>query len=95
MKNFIEFWEFMQPAFGDDYYRYTFVNKDKIESIIIRWDNEVKKFVIVIFTDDGLKHRPIGICIDPDMYMCKEINDQCYWLNYDDAEKYIRNLMNE
>jgi len=93
MKNFIEFWEFIQPTLGDDFYRYTFVNKDKIESIIIRWDNTINKFAVVIFTKDR-KYRPTGIRIDPNLYMSKEINNQCYWTNYDDAEKYIRDLMN-
>lgn len=94
MKNYIEFWEFMKPALGSDYYRYTFVNKNKIESIVIRWDDEVNKFVIVIFTDDGTKHKPIGIRIDPEGYMSSEKNSMCYWTNYDDADKYIRELMN-
>ena len=40
MKDYIEFWEFIQPSLGSDFYRYTFVNKSKIESIIIRWDTQ-------------------------------------------------------
>lgn len=94
MKNFIEFWEFIQPTLGNDFYRYTFVNKDQIESILIRWDNLVNKFIIVIRTKSGCKYKPTGIYVDPEGYMCKELNDQCYWINYDDAEKYIRDLMN-
>ena len=27
MKNFIEFWEFIQPALGDDFYRYTYLKE--------------------------------------------------------------------
>jgi len=95
MKNFIEFWEFIQPALSDDFYRYTFVNKDQIESIIIRWDNLVNKFVVVIITNSGGKYKPTGIKIGLNLSnMSMEINKQCYWDHYDDAEKYIRDLMN-
>ena len=93
MKNYIEFWEFKEPALGDDFYRYVFINKDKIESIIIRWDTVVNKFIIVILTEDR-KYKPTGICIDPNLYMDDKINDNCYWTNYDSAKEYIENLMN-
>lgn len=93
MNNYIEFWEFMQPAMGEDHYRYTYVNKDKIESILIKWDIYDKKFVIIIIANDR-KYRPIGINIDPDLYMSKEFNKQCYWDSYDAAKKYIEDLMN-
>ena len=95
MKNFIEFWEYKEPALSDNFYRYVFINKDQIESIFIRWDNLVNKFVVIILTNSGGKYKPTGIIVDPEGYMGKTLNDQCYWLNYDDAEKYIRNLMNE
>lgn len=94
MKNFIEFCELIQPTLADDFYRYTFVNKDQIESIIIRWNNLVNKFVVVIITNSGCKYKPTGIRVDPEGYISKTLNDQCYWVNYDDAEKYIRDLMN-
>lgn len=93
MKDYIEFWEFKAPVYGSDFYRYTYVNKSKIESIIIRWDTGVNKFIVVILTKDR-KYKPTGISIDPNLYMCSEINDQCYWTNYDSAKEYIENLMN-
>lgn len=96
MKDYIEFWEYKEPFLGDAAFRYVFLNKDKIESIIIRYDNEdTHKYIIIILTNNG-KYRPCGINIDPEGYFNKESNNKnCYWLNYDDADKYIRELMNE
>jgi hypothetical protein len=96
MKGYIEFWEYKESFLIDASFRYVFLNKSKIESIIIKYDNEdTHKYIIVILTTDG-KYRPCGINIDPEGYFNKESNNKnCYWLNYDDADKYIRELMNE
>lgn len=83
----------MQPAMGVDHYRHTYVNKDKIESVLIKWDIYDKKFVVIIIANDRT-YKPIGINIDPDLYKSKEFNKQCYWDSYDVAKKYIEDLMN-
>lgn len=94
MENYIEFWEYKEPSFDNPFYRHSYINKDKIDSIIIRWSKVVKKFIIVISTNNN-KYMPCGINIDPELYMSKEFNEQCYWNSYDDAKKYIENLMNQ